>query len=57
MAPIASAASDIGEDLGFDDLWLALALFTTVGLAVLVAFAVAALWLSSGEQADELDEG
>jgi hypothetical protein len=56
VALSASAARDSGRDLGFDDLWLALALSTTVGLAVLVALAVAALWASTREQDDEFGD-
>ncbi len=52
MARITSAALGIGQTrvdptVGFDDLFPILVLCTSVGLAVLVALAAGALWLSS----------
>ncbi len=61
MVPFAAAAPDNGltefdPTFGFVDLFTVLALCMTVGLAVLVAFAVGALWMTIWQEADELGE-
>ena len=58
MAEITAAAADIPQSgfdptVGFDDLFAALVLFGSIGIALLVALAVGALWLSRRREADE----
>jgi len=61
MAPFAAARPDndltaIDTTVGFGDLFAVVALSASLGLAVLVAFAVGALWLTIWHEADEPGE-
>ncbi len=61
MVPFAAAApnnglTELDPTVGFVDLFGLLALCMTVGLAVLVAFAVGALWMTIWQEAHELAE-
>ena len=57
MSPFAAAAPDKGlTQVGFSELLGVLALSVIVGVAVLMAFAVAALWVTLWQEADELGD-
>jgi hypothetical protein len=62
MAPLAAAAPGFGQDdvdltVGFDDLFTVVIVFTGVCLAVLVAFAVGALWVTSLDADEPVSQG
>jgi hypothetical protein len=52
-APAEPPQTEFDPTVGFDDLFIVLVLFAGVGLALLVAVAAGALWLSRRQHANE----